>query len=484
MIRTVVLVSTENFVWHSMQEIIPSLEQHWLQSQQDQLHDVKSVNIDQLSIKDYLPLLFAADNIVITCFTFKMAQLTKFFRDELRLKARYIVHLHNQSTIACWPFHKFSLGGQLHEDDIFISSCSRDQKTFLLGFEKARVECVPFTFSKGMAPDMMTVVKKTTDKNFVFIGRLSVQKNLHTLLWAFAIFMQRNPGYKGQLIFVGGEDDLGSPNMDMKSPGYQEYLQSLVQLLSLQQKVVFKGHMQREELYRELDSQDYVFVTPSLHSDENFGMAVFRALVEGRNAVLTDWGGHTDYVDYFKDQVHLIPVYGESMGPWISPYQLAECLEEVICKDHHGYHLPAYYQSQGISKKYQEIALTRESSMSPLKRSILADSVLQAREQYSSESATKIFRSYDDPNVQPFFKGYGMGAFEESKTQKRLFAVPWLKADVGMCSVQDIHRGSFQFESLLSEDSVEVQFIDGSHRKIALSVLSILQANGWIVTQL
>lgn len=483
-VNTVVLVSTENFVWHSMQEIIPSLEQLWLQSQQQGSHDVKSVNIDKMPMKEYLPLLFAADNIVISCFTFKMAQLTKFFRDELCLKARYVIHLHNQSTIACWPFHKFSLGGTLREDDIFISSCSRDQATFCLGFENARVECVPFTFNKGMAPSDSRPLVNRDDKNFVYIGRLSVQKNLHTLLWAFSLFLKRQSSFQGKLVFVGGEDDLGSPNMDMKSSGYMDYLKHLVRALSLENKVEFLGHMQREDLYRQLEEQDYVFVTPSLHSDENFGMAAFRALVEGRNAVLTDWGGHTDYVNNFADQLQLIPVYGEEKGPWVSPYELATGLEKSLAKQAHKYSLPNYYSSKDISQKYRDIAFRKELILAPLKKSDLAASVLKSREVYSSSSATKIFSSYEDPNVQPFFRGYGMAALTANANSGQMIAAPWVDEAGGRWIIRDIHRGDFTFEPVPTDTPVEITLFDGTKRLLAPSLLDQFQKNGWAIAEL
>lgn len=483
-VNTVVLVSTENFVWHSMQEIIPSLEQLWLQSQQEGLHHVTSVNIDKMPMKEYLPLLFAADNIVISCFTFKMAQLTKFFRDELCLKARYVIHLHNQSTIACWPFHKFSLGGTLRQDDIFISSCSRDQATFRLGFENARVECVPFTFNKGMAPSDSRPVVENVDKNFVYIGRLSVQKNLHTLLWAYSHFLKGHSSYCGKLVFIGGEDDLGSPNMDMKSSGYLSYLKHLVQTFSLQDKVEFLGHMQREELYRHLEGQDYVFVTPSLHSDENFGMAAFRALVEGRNAVLTNWGGHTDYLNHFADQVELISVRGEEKGPWVSPYELAKGLEKSLAKKAHGYSLPSYYRSDDISRKYRNIALMDELTSVSLKKSELAEKVLKARETYSGSSATKIFASYEDSNVQPFFRGYGMTASPNENGLGDMIAAPWVTEDHGKWTIEDIHRGNFVFESGQMGKSVEVTLFDGTRRPIDSVLLEQLKKNGWVVAEL
>lgn len=483
-VNTVVLVSTENFVWHSMQEIIPSLEHLWLQSEQEGLHEVKSVNIDKMPMKEYLPLLFSADNIVISCFTFKMAQLTKFFRDELCLKARYIIHLHNQATIACWPFHKFSLGGTLRHDDIFISSCSRDQSTFLLGFENARVECIPFTFNKGMAPNEVRSAVKGVDKDFVYIGRLSVQKNLHTLLWAYSIFLKSRSAYRGKLVFIGGEDNLGSPNMDMKSSGYLNYLEHLVQIFSLKDKVEFSGHMQREELYTRLEAQDYVFVSPSLHSDENFGMAAFRALVEGRNAVLTDWGGHTDYVSPFKGQVELVSVYGEQKGPWISPYELARSLEKALSKNSSTYNLPNCYRPEEISQKYGSIALKDETISEPLKRSDLSEKILKARELYSTSSATKIFASYEDSNVQPFFCGYGMTALGDHKSSVHWIAAPWVTESDGKWTIQDIHRGDFSFESHKSADSVEITMFNGTQKLIDSSLFKSFQKNGWIVAEL
>src|SRR3954462_3763771 len=73
--KTVVLTSRENFVWLSMQEIVPLIESCWLGSARKGRHQVIVLDVDRLSIPELLPELMSADNVVFTCFTVRLARI-------------------------------------------------------------------------------------------------------------------------------------------------------------------------------------------------------------------------------------------------------------------------------------------------------------------------------------------------------------------------------------------------------------------------
>lgn len=449
-VKTLVLSSEENFVWHSMQEIIPAIERTWMKSARPSSetsfgHEVVRFNIDGTPMSAYIPHALQADNIVLTCFNHKMARVGKVLRESLGLEARYFIYLHNQATIACWPFHAWGLANHLREDDVFLSSCKLDQEAFSLSFEKARSELIPFT-----EPPHFEDHKKTaapSDPNevpFVYVGRISEQKNLHTLIYAFSLFLKSHPSYRGQLRIYGGEDHLGSPNMGKVSASLAEILRDLCDTLDVKERVQFLGFRPREEIQRHLSQTEHIFVSPSLHSDENFGMAAFYSLTLGQQVVLSRWGGHVDFADHFEQQVKLVNVYGDQMGPWVDPYEFARAMSEA----HKDIPLriqaltPVRYKESSVAESLYKLAIEKTPSGPLLKPSELTKKVLEKREIYSSDNPCRIFDSYEDSLAQQFFNAYGMRSFDfKSSSPRSLKLPPWVHIEGNQVIIKDPHRG-------------------------------------------
>lgn len=98
------------------------------------------------------------------------------------------------------------------------------------------------------------------------VSDIYIQKNYHTLLRAYATLTRKHPELK--LIIAGREIDAL----------YAQRLRELVRELSLEEKVVFVGHVETEELL-ELYRSCRVFVFPSLI--ESFGMPLLEAMAIG-----------------------------------------------------------------------------------------------------------------------------------------------------------------------------------------------------------
>lgn len=397
--RTAVLVSRENFVWHSMQEIIPSLQECWEASAYPNEHKVTVLAIDGKSLSEFMPDLILADNIVLTSFTHKMSRIGEMLRSRLGVEARLFFHVHNQATIGFWPLHRWGLAGVLRSSDVFISSCEWDARSVSLSFSNARAEVVPFTFSNAdpLVPSRIS----NSQPEFVFVGRLSAQKNLDVLIEAVA----RLP--EGRLTLFGRADNLGSPNMGLRCEGLEFRLQELANKLGVSERVRFAGHVSREELSNYLSTQAHIFVSPSTHSDENFGMAAFRSLCMGAPAVLTRWGGHADFAKEFPGQVNFVEV---ERGPEVQAKALAEAMKKAWAgfRDFPA-RIPAYYSKEEIALKYRELALESTDFGEKLEPTELALRILQNRAHFESQKdACRIFESYRDPTAHPFFQSYGM----------------------------------------------------------------------------
>jgi len=404
--NTLVLTSAENFVWQSMQEIIPSLERTWLKSGRKNGHFVERVNVDESPLSSYMAKALAAENIVLTCFNHKLARTAVHLRKTLSVEARFFIYLHNQATIGCWPFHHWGLGEVLREDDVFISSCTRDQEAFSLCFKNASSRLLPFTLETP--PKFLGDVTAVRVPPFVYVGRLSDQKNLSCLLEAFQPLARENKD--ASLILYGGEDGLGSPNMGLASTSVLKDLKDQCSRLEIGERVHFMGFTAREKLWEDLCSKPHVFVSPSLHSDENFGMAAFFSLALGMPAVLTAWGGHQDFPAHFPGQVHLVSVREKESRPWVDPKEFGAALNNSrrSFEKPHEKSLPEVYSEERVSRTLYEWAKEKSSPGRPLEKTELAEKILRQKKQWEKENPCRIFTSYQDPLTAPFFRAYGM----------------------------------------------------------------------------
>jgi glycosyltransferase involved in cell wall biosynthesis len=419
--RTVVLTSTDNFVWSSMQEIIPSIERAWRESGKSRNHQVRIVDVGVEPLADYMSDMMAADDIVFTCFTVKLARLGEFLRREAGLGGRYIVYLHNQATIACWPYFAWGFGEVLQKRDVFISSSTLDAKTLRLTFPEGDVRIHPFPLPENSIPGLLKTTRKAT--HFIYSGRVSSQKNIHTLLYAFRIYLNRFPYSGARLILYGGEDGLGSPNMGFRDNDYGNQMRSLADALEIEKSVDFKGQLDRKKLHREL-RQPHVLVSASLHSDENFGMSALRSLCMGAPAVLSRWGGHVDFVQEFRNQTYLVEVFETNKGPRIDPAKFARAMAAAARppKRRRSPKIPRRYlqkSAAGViatlvgekrSEHLKHVSLAQLAR--PLAPSALAKKILRQRTKFLKKSAsgTQIFKSYSDPLSHIFFRAYGMRA--------------------------------------------------------------------------
>lgn len=416
--KTLVLTSKKNFVWHSMQEIIPFIVESWKDSARA-AHQVTVVDIDDRSLPSFFHDLIQSDNIVLSCFTPRLAKIASWARLELKLTSRLITCLHNQSSIACWPFRYWGDKNLFRQDDIFISSCRRDADCLKLTYPDANMAVIPFSYK---TPASNNFFQEQTHVSFIFVGRISEQKNIHTLFLALSLLKKKNPSLSWSLDLIGKEDFLGSPNMGIKGVLRKEDLESLSIQLEIAENVKFHGYQDRSFIDHLLTVKRWIFCIPSLHSDENFGMAAFQFLRNGHLACLSDWGGHTDFKSHFPDQTFLTKVVESSQGPVIDPLEYMHCLEDGI----KNYNLPKqsfpeYYEYKNIVQMNYELAVSAKSHhIDILQVSELGNSILaRIPSPMNDDRSPPIFSSYSDPLAFRFFVAYGMQnqAFKHGETE-------------------------------------------------------------------
>lgn len=459
--NTVILTSKQNFVWHSMQEIIPFIVDS-CKAAEDQNHVVRIVDVDELSLQQFLPDLIQAHQVILSCFTPKIFKLAAFLRHEMSSPARFIIHLHNQATIACWPMRFWGGKELFRKKDIFISSCERDAACLKVTYPDAECAVVPFSLKQYLENADAIPPSAESEYPLIFIGRISSQKNLHTLLLSLSL-LPPELRQKTTLTFVGKEDNLGSPNMGFTDTGYLNSLKELTTRLGLSHNVHFAGFQDRAWIQKTLDSKRWIFASPSLHSDENFGMVAFQCLGQNHLTVLSDWGGHADYRTSFPDQTFFAKVYRTHAGPYISPQELADAVFQAC----------AAYKSPPLRKSSQSYTF---KSLVEMNRSILnsppgTDHALDASEtanilleraiKHGTATNPKIFDSYEDPLKDPYFESYGMSEdLAATPVDETFTIVPWAQVIQNRYHIDDPHRGHFQCPFPTSSLEAKIWMLD------------------------
>lgn len=398
----VILTSRENFVWTSMQEIIPLIEQSWdFLCQKENFH-IHSINVDNDSISKNLKYLLSADVFVVTCFNVKIASAIILLRTKLQLDTKIIFYLHGLATIALWPLKRFGVLDVLSSSDIFIGTCEGDLASVKLSLENAQCVKIPFTITEYNIQKLIS----QTIKPFVFIGRISPQKNLDQLILAYA---QLSSEIKANhlLIIYGAEDHLGYPNLGIKDANYLLKLQEIIKEHNLNSHVILKGFVDRHQIQEEL-KDGYIFVSPSTHSDENFGMAAFRALIHGSPAILSRWGGHIEYQQEFREQVTYVSPYLNNKSE-INTTELYHALLEASKKtSDYDNRIPHHFSMESISQSLLSL-LEKEGHSAPLIPTSIAKNVFLNQERFEKEGEIqRCFTSFNDPNFIDFFKAYSV----------------------------------------------------------------------------
>lgn len=389
-------------------------------------NQVQVLNIDSMSLAELTPKLIDADKLVITCFNYRMCKVMQYIREMLRLNLPFIIHTHNLSTIGFWPYRYFTSSELFYKSDVFITSCQNDKATLEMIFVSPIIHVIPF-FSSFKLNTEKKVLKKP--QNIVYVGRISPQKNLHNLLLAYSFLKKKLASNLPPLIFFGKEDHLGCPNMNIRNDNYLDFLTELTMTLNIENDVFFKGHIDRHLIDDFLNEKHSLVVTPSLHSDENFGMSVMQSLLAQNKTVISDWGGHSDFKLYFSDLVDLMPITLSEFGPSLSADKIALYIQKNLepPEINLSHRIDSYFQKAYYLNE-QKNAISHNFIPLPLRFTNLANQIYEAKLDFST-SSTQIFSGFNDHLFLEISKFYIGNLLQNdfSLEIRKYHSVPWMK---------------------------------------------------------
>gem|GEM_PF-786961 len=393
-----------------MEEILPSLEGCWQEACTVKNFSFDIINVDQQLLKEVGPLIMKADLIVVSAFNLKVAGFLKVMRGHLNPTAPFVFYLHGLATFGLWPIDRFFDVNLLSPNDVFLGTCDGDQKCLELVLPRAKYKKISFFRSNTESVHESSGLKK----DILYIGRISDQKNLTSLISAFNKLNSERGDLK--LHIYGKEDFLGSPNMGIDSRDTLKELKSLAS-----PEVIFHGFVAREEIVRTWKGEPFVFCSPSVHSDENFGMAALMAYEMGGRLVLSSWGGHKNFYERVPELTHLVDVFIGEGGLEVLEDQLISQLKGALNSSGGIKVKNSFTQDRAVSEVDEllnelEGSLKNMSKRENIKVSAFGQSCwLQKRELESKNESfgQRIFQDYDDPKALEFFRAYGAKSFKK-----------------------------------------------------------------------
>jgi glycosyltransferase involved in cell wall biosynthesis len=454
-----VLTTGEKSWWWSMQEVIPAIERVWTGIGQSKRENVRMLRVP-LAPEIEQRLQTSASQlkrIVITVATPETVRIALLLRLQMNVAAPMIIYVSGDSTEG---FHAFGdLANVLTERDIFVVACEAEAVATRCSFPSAEVSVIPFPLVDQFKVNGGERDTRLKAARLAYVGRVSEQKNLHTLL--FSLWILRNSHGWAQRITLevyGGEDNLGSPNMGLKYPNYGRYLQGLAELLGIDNMVTWHGFKSRDWLFDNVHLKPHIFVSPTLHSDENFGSSVLASLVNGHQAVTTAWGGHFGFQEWFSQQLILVPVHRSTMGPVVDPVLLANAISQainrmstVVVKDAALDLARAEFSESSVITRTFELLSRPVGKPVSLQKSPTQRHIDERRALFGG--ARRIYTDYEDPVAQIFFEAYGMKKPLTFQEHSSYVLPPWTSYSNQLLRVVDPHRGqqSFSLDASISK---------------------------------
>lgn len=484
-----VLTTREKEWWWSMQEVIPAIERVWTDIGRSGIACVQllCVPLDADVEQSLRASASRLKHVVLAAVTPETVKVALLLRTHLNVGAPIIMYVFGDATEG---FHAFgALPSFLNEGDTFIVSSEAEGRATRHSFPSARVAVIPIPLVDGFKVGRSGGAFGIASQRLMYVGRISEQKNLHALLlalWILRSWLRSDLDF--HLGVCGSEDNLGSPNMGLKFPGYEAYLRELVSELGLTSSVSWHGFKPRDWLFEHVHQAPHVLVSPSLHSDENFGSSVLASLVNGHQVVATAWGGHLCFRPWFPGQLMLVPVRASSLGPVVSPVAIAEALREVVTskaapamsKDGHAAALDRFSGHYAVRRAVEILDNNRDSACAPLRKSDLQEHLERQRALFGG--MRKIYTGYDDPAARVFFDAYGMADALEFDDTAQHFVVPWVRLADGGLQLLDPHRGlrSWKFETATREASEVILLPSLERKELPRSVLARLARAGYV----
>lgn len=441
------LKSSEQNHWNSLVRISKQVELTWL-STQDLERKIFSIDVDQGLLKYHVSKLFNIKVVVAQALGEKTINILKTLRTKMGLKFKLFSYPHELPSVLYSGLKLRGLEDFFLTSDTFINHCSSDIELTGKSFENAHAIYLPAGFCSRNESEIYA----PNNFQLCYVGRISEQKNLHTLFWSLSLIAQRLRKEGGKLHIYGHHDHFGAPNFGITGHAYIDELGHLASKLKIEDLIVFHGHVNISDWREFLIRNQYVGVFPGFHCDENFGYAPFDFLQNGLPTVLTNWGGFRELIKGFENSFSVDVFQGE-MGPFVNPAEFASAILKACStkksskkQDLRTWQIQKWKEviNKNISPAEVSNEKLRFSSQAKVLLGELKASVWPGVKARGWMLNGQMFNGYGDKRYNDIAQSYGaiQPSLGDSSSQADLLA-PWVESDGAHFKVQDPLKGSF-----------------------------------------
>jgi glycosyltransferase involved in cell wall biosynthesis len=188
-------------------------------------------------------------------------------------------------------------------NDVLLVNCTSDLKIANKFFENAQVRLLPFCFKEADFYPLDEASKQalratlgfnSEDKILIYSGRITIEKNVHSVLRIFSVIQKLVP--HARLIVAGTCRDVPFFEFGAYPVNTGNTLEKIIAKLGIDQdKVRFIGHKEKTDLCGLYNIADVV-INMTLHHDENFGLSQVEAMACGTPVIGANWGGLKDTI--------------------------------------------------------------------------------------------------------------------------------------------------------------------------------------------
>lgn len=308
--------------------------------------------------------------------------------------------LEHKPPMVCFLLGRISRGGEellrvrryLKSTDVLVGNCSADVEIARKFFKNGKVRNLPFSFDESTFHPVEESHRQAlkaelgfqqSDRILLYAGRITVEKNLHTVLRMFSVLQRLVSNL--HLVIVGDLERIPFIEFGVYPVDITGMFTRLLSNLQLDSKRVhFLGHKsaaKTRDFYIIADA----LVNLTLHHDENFGFAQVEAMACGTPVIGTKWGGLKDTIKHNETGYHISTVVTDSgVRPnwWEAINRIVQLLEDESTLRRFRERCPIHVIENFSKQGYDEIL---ESIVTDCKQASENDSEPLALSEFGSE---------------------------------------------------------------------------------------------------
>jgi glycosyltransferase involved in cell wall biosynthesis len=252
----------------------------------------------------------------------------------------------------------------LRSTDIIVGNCDGDCEITSKFFTNSQIRKLPFSFDEStfcpVDEQRREAIRaelqfKPTDKILLYSGRITLEKNLHTLLRIFSTLQDFVTDL--HLVIAGDAHTIPFRTMGVHPLSSVATSMKVMNELRIKKKQVHFIGSRRSTQLRDLYAMADLLVNLTLHHDENFGFAQVEAMACGTPVVGTGWGGLKDTIKHGETGYQISTVVTDSgvkLNWWEAINRLISLLEDESTLARFRENCPAYALEISSQAHYAE----------------------------------------------------------------------------------------------------------------------------------